>query len=407
MSATVPLSTELPRWKTVLFSAVLILLAGAILELSATWYLKSFQGYDGKHLLQYEFDPYKNVLPTRSYANTRGVRHNSQGFRHPSDVTLQKPAGTYRIFLMGGSTAYGTGGLWPHIQRDYAYLNDSLTISAYLERDLTAALPGGLVEVINAAIPSTWTHHHLIYLNQTILRYDPDMVLFLDGFNDFFAFDEAHDQFADYSYKEHSYIIMGDPTVYSLAYMDSWWLFRKSAFANVTMNALRTLKQLLAPKRDRPPLDVEKSLAGLKHVFPRSALKMQRRIGLILRDERVPAVFMLQPFLILERDHKSMTPIERKLFDFNVSSYLPNYEAFMHAAVPYIRDQETSMARDVGAHFIDLTGIYAGVPEQIYTDYCHLTPFGNELLARYVGERIIPWIKADLAPKAARTRRAG
>lgn len=408
MSATVQSSSELPRWKRVLFSSFVIVLAGSILELSATWYLKRFEGHDGEHLLQYEFDPYKNVLPTRNYVNTRGIHHNSQGFRRLTEVRLQKPPGTYRIFLLGGSTAYGTGGLWPHLQHDYAYLNDSQTIAAYLERHLAAALPGKNVEVINAAIPSTWTHHHLIYLNQTILRYDPDMVLFLDGFNDFFFFDESHDQFSSYSYKEHSYVIMGDPTLYSLAYMDSWWLFRKSAFANVTMKALRTLKQLLAPKPDRTPLDVEKSLAGLKHVFPRSALTMQRRLGLILRDEGVTAVFLLQPLLILERDHKPMPPIERQLFDFNVSSYLPNYEAFMHSAVPYIRDQEESMARDVGAHFIDLTGIYARVPEQIYTDYCHLTPFGNALLARYVGQRIMPVIKAGMVRKAAaRSRRAG
>jgi len=378
----------------VLFSGVLTLLAGAILEYSSIWYLKRFEGYDGKHLVQYEFDPYKNVLSTRNYVNTRGIHHNSVGFRHSTEVTRHKPSGAYRIFLMGGSTAYGLGGLWPNIQRDYGILPDSVTIDAYLGRYLAAALPGKSVEIINAAIPSMWTHHHFIYLNQTILKYDPDMVLFLDGYNDFFFFDEAHDQFANYSYTEHSYVIMGDPTLYSLVYMDSWWLFRKSAFANVTMKALRTLKQLLAPKPRRTPLDVEKTLAGLRHVFPRSALTMQRRIGLILRDEGVTAVFMLQPLLILERSQKPMPPIERKLFDFNAASYLPGYEAFMHSAIPYILDQEERMASHVGAHFLDLTAIYDGVPEQVFTDYCHLTPLGNELLARYVGERIIPWIKA-------------
>ena len=53
------------------------------------------------------------------------------------------------------------------------------------------------------------------------------------------------------------------------------------------------------------------------------------------------------------------------------------------------------MARDVGAHFIDLTGIYAGIPEQVYTDYCHLTPAGNTLLARYVEQRMFRLILHD------------
>jgi lysophospholipase L1-like esterase len=54
--------------------------------------------------------------------------------------------------------------------------------------------------------------------------------------------------------------------------------------------------------------------------------------------------------------------------------------------------QETAMANELGTNFIDLTGIYAGVPDQIFTDYAHLTPLGNELLAKHVVERILPLI---------------
>jgi len=110
-------AATLPRWKSVLFWIILATIVLGTLELAATWYLKLFEGYDGKHLLQYEFDPYKNVLPTRNYVDTRGIHHNSQGFRRLSDVPVEKPANTYRIFLMGGSTAYGTGSLFTRIQR--------------------------------------------------------------------------------------------------------------------------------------------------------------------------------------------------------------------------------------------------------------------------------------------------
>ena len=394
-------SAPLPRWKTILFSLVLVFLVCGVLEVAARWYLKLFEGFDGQHLMQYEFDPYKSNRPTPNYVDTRGIHHNGQGFRRLSDVSVQKPAGTYRIFLMGGSAAYGQGGLWPHIQRDYAVIKDSETISANLERYLADSFPSKRIEVINAAIISDWTHHHLIYLNQTVLNYHPDMVLFMDGFNDFFFTDKDHDQFASYAYQERSRVIMGDPTLYSLAYMNGWWLFRKSAFANVAMRALRNLKLLLRRHGERTPFDVGRAMEGLQEVFPRSALRMDRRIGLLLQDERITAVFMLQPMLILERNHKPMPQIEQKLFDFYVASYIPNYEALMRQAVPYVRDQEASMARQVGGHFIDLTPIYAGVPEQVYTDYCHLTPLGNALLARYVGNKIIRWIRADMARNAA------
>ncbi|HUK21868.1 MAG TPA: SGNH/GDSL hydrolase family protein [Gemmatimonadales bacterium] len=387
---------ELARWKRVLFSLILLCFTLGTLELGARLYLRVFEGYDGKHLMRYVFDPYKNVLPTPNYVDTRGVHHNAQGFRRATEVPVTKPAGTYRIFLMGGSTAYGLGGMWPQLQRQFVVVRDSETISAYLERLLQDSLPGRKIEVINAAITSTWTHHHLIYLNQTILQYHPDMVLFLDGYNDFYFHDEGHDQFESYPYQSQSALIMGEPTLYSLLYMDAWWLFRRSAFANLTMRALRTVKQLLERHTNRTPVDINQAMAGLRDVFPRSALTMDRRIGLILRDAGVRAVFMLQPMLILERDRKPMPSIERKLFDFEVASYLPNYEQFMLQAVPYVRAQEEATARDVGATFLDLTGLYAGVSRQTFTDYCHLTPLGNAILARYVASRILPMIRHDV-----------
>src|SRR4029079_12323193 len=76
-----------------------------VLELSAYVYLRVFTGYDGEHLMTYQFDDYKNIQLTRGYQNTRGVFHNGQGFRRSSETSRLKPAGTYRVFIMGASTA--------------------------------------------------------------------------------------------------------------------------------------------------------------------------------------------------------------------------------------------------------------------------------------------------------------
>ena len=249
----------------------------AVLELIAGLYLRVTRGYDGTHLYEFEFDPYKNILPARNFVDTRGVRHNSVGFRRSSEVSRTKPPNTYRVFLMGGSTAYGTGGLWPHLQREFAVLTNEETIDAYLERLLTEALPGTRVEVINAAITSTWTHHHLIYLNQTLLGYDPDMVLFLDGYNDFYHVGQDHDQFGSFLYTTQASGIMGEPTLGALARANGWWLYRKSALAYVSIRALRTLKLVVtAPFEDETPTDERGSRdrgarAGVPTARPRHA----------------------------------------------------------------------------------------------------------------------------------------
>jgi len=389
------LAVPISRRKLWLFRLILIAIVLGVLQLSAYVYLRVARGYDGQHLMQYEFDPYKNILPTRNYVDTRGIRHNSVGFRRSAEVSRAKPPGTIRIFLMGGSTAYGLGSLWTHIQRDYAVIRNDQTIDAYLERQLSAEFPNTKIEVINAAITSTWTHHSLIYLYQTILGYDPDIVLFLDGYNDFFFTDHGHDQFASYTYNETSNIVEGEPTVSNLVAMNGWWLFRRFALTHVLGRAGRELKLIVShPRANRKPMDPEREFAGLKQVFPRSAGATHERIGVLLRHEGVDAVFMLQPILILERGRAQATPVEKALFDFNAKEYLPNYEAFMHLATPWIAQWETAMAQRVGGTFLDLTGIFDGVSGQVFTDYCHLTPHGNEVLAAAIRPRIAALIRA-------------
>jgi len=366
-----------------------------VLEFSAILYLKAFRGYDGEHLIQYEFDPYKNILPTRNFVDTRGIRHNSQGFRHDGDVSLAKPEGTYRIFLMGGSTAYGLGGLWSHIQRDFEVIDNSETIAAFLQKDIQRALPGVVVEVVNAAITSTWTHHHLIYLNQTVLKFSPDMIVFVDGFNDYYEYSDSHDQFSSYAYQEQSHVIMGEPTLYTLAYTNMWWLYRKSAFAYLTFRTLRDLKRAFSSGPDNTPLNVEDTLPKLKKVFSNNALNMLKRISLLVESEDIEAVFVLQPMLILERE-RAMPSVERQLFEFNIESWKANYEAFSKEAVKLVAPLAKVVVEKNGAHFVDATRIYSGAEGQIFTDYAHLTPLGNQLLAQHIADFVIPVVKADL-----------
>src|ERR1051326_3918998 len=79
----------LPRWKRVLFTGILVILVLGIPEILAALYLRAFEGYDGRHLYQYVYDPYKNILPTPNYVDTRGIRHNSAGFRRSTEVLRQ------------------------------------------------------------------------------------------------------------------------------------------------------------------------------------------------------------------------------------------------------------------------------------------------------------------------------
>ena len=225
--------------------AVMALVCLGVLELSAYAYLRLFAGYDGEHLMSYQFDDYKNIRLTPGYRNTRGVMHNRQGFRRSTDTARVKPAGVYRVFLMGGSAAYGLQSLSRYGQEKYSVIRNDETIDHYLEQYLNQRLSGARVEVINAAITSHYSHHHLIYLNQVILKYSPDMIVFFDGFNDYYAYQHGFDQFRDYAYQERAHQMLDTPSVPAWMSYSGWWLFRKSHAVHVAGRTLQPIWQQL------------------------------------------------------------------------------------------------------------------------------------------------------------------
>jgi hypothetical protein len=86
--------------------------------------------------------------------------------RRIEHVAQPEPDGTYRVFLMGGSAAYGApaGAPFPHVS-----IRNDQSIDAKLEQRLRDAVPGKRVEVINAAVTAYWTQQHLIYLLEHLL----------------------------------------------------------------------------------------------------------------------------------------------------------------------------------------------------------------------------------------------
>ena len=369
---------------------LMVLLGISTLEVASYSYLRVFEGYDGEHLMTYEFDEYKNIKPTPNYHNTNGIHHNAQGFREDSDTSREKDANTYRIFIMGGSTAYGLQSMSRFGQDKYSIIRNNETIDAYLEEYLRGKAGNKKVEVINAAITSQYSHHHLIYLNQTILKFHPDMVVFIDGFNDYFQYVQGFDQFRDYGYQERAHLYLGPPTIEAWAGYTGWWLFRKSHFIHVASKTLRPIWvsiRSIGGKRAR--IDLEDALHNLEANSQANFVKMVERNSLILRHEEVVPVFVLQPELAFKQS-KVLSPLEQQIYAELDQQWQENFVEFKNRARPLVVDHLQKSTTRTGSVFLDMTDIYGGFDGDAYTDYCHLTPMGNKLLAERIGERILP-----------------
>ena len=96
------------------------------------------------------------------------------GYADQTNFRMPKPAGTVRIFLVGESAAKG----YPQPR--------NLSMSAFLQEMLQTAWPGRTVETINLGTTAV-ASFPLAYQVRDALRYDPDLIIFYVGNNEFFG----------------------------------------------------------------------------------------------------------------------------------------------------------------------------------------------------------------------------
>lgn len=150
------------------------------------------------------YNPYRGheLNPDFKSADTGNDRlHSSDGFRAGRVLPVEKPAGEYRIFLLGGSAAYGLGADAPYPR--HASLRTDETIDHFLEERLNRELSpktGKRYTVTNAAVVAYHTFQHVVHVNERLYRYSPDLLVFLDGHNDYYLCNPDYNPLLDYQY---------------------------------------------------------------------------------------------------------------------------------------------------------------------------------------------------------------
>ncbi len=127
------------------------------------------------------FVEYDSLRGWRNIPNARGdyatdeyrvfLNYNSRGVRGP-EIPYAKPAGTYRIVVLGDSFVEGYS-----VQRDER-------VTEVLQRLLNDAQPSRRFEVIALGTAGYSTDQELIWLESEGLRYQPDLVVLLFHPND-------------------------------------------------------------------------------------------------------------------------------------------------------------------------------------------------------------------------------
>jgi lysophospholipase L1-like esterase len=128
------------------------------------------------------------------------LRINMFGFRDERQSYLAKPEKTVRVFITGGSTAWGSGAS-----------SQKRTISYVLEQILNERVSpatGYRYEVISTAFPAWSTTQEKLLIQQRLVDMHPDVILMFSGNNDVHWALQGRDVRWFYSYMDQNYLTL-------------------------------------------------------------------------------------------------------------------------------------------------------------------------------------------------------
>jgi|SRR6185312_11907918 len=365
------------NFKYVLFLTIFTL---AILEIGCRIYMSRVLQKSANP--KFCFDSYRIYKHVPNFHEGDGKRDwiviDAQGFRRTTDVSLRKPAHTFRVFLLGGSAAHGISSAAPY---PIKHLYPDETIDAYLEKELKAKHPGYNIEVINAAVTGYQVFQHTSYLLSELLDYDPDLVIFFDGANDHFVNNTDYNYYGDNIYQFWKPRLVNPSIAGSFNYF-MLWLSKYSCMARLYMSwemnsdASHAATQKYDLVSSKKFSNKEAFIEAHKQVARKQFLRSIETNISILKNNHIECIICLQPMQIF-RDSTLYSPAEQSF------AHLKDFSDYK-ILYPTVLEELKELTRRYNVSFVDVNNTFNDPKyksQQLFIDYCHLNAMGSEVSA--------------------------
>ncbi|MGC8657857.1 MAG: discoidin domain-containing protein [Desulfomonilaceae bacterium] len=333
------------------------------------------------------------------YNIIRGNRYeyaNNAGFRDPREISAEKPADEFRIFLTGGSTAYGLGPIGQAAAAtDYYTVEFRETIAHCLEMILNSNPPieGKKIRVYNTAV---WGHafqHLLIRYPVKLRNYQPDMVISLDGANELPLISKIDPNW-NYFHEGQYNNILRDIFSYSATGFSSYltlWL-KNNTYLMTYLWSGQDIFQEMNVRSHKGVADSQAipNEAGkdIPNVMDAKSTELDRNIATVVRtvedysallkNDEIPHILGLQPWFYL-----SKKPLNQKeKFINEIEGYRQYYGMPSDKVYKLLIDKLVDSAKKKGYFLVDFSEYFDDVSQWVFTDWCHLTGGANYLIAK-------------------------
>ncbi|MEM9529605.1 MAG: SGNH/GDSL hydrolase family protein [Pseudomonadota bacterium] len=275
------------------------------------------------------------------------INVNAEGIRS----SWTPPAPEWVIWLLGGSTVWGTGA------------RDDATLPSALARALQAQ--GIAARVINLGESGYVSGQAQVrFLRRLEQHPAPDLVVFYGGVNDVYAAfqagrpgvsqNEAHRQ-ADFRATDG---------------LDNWL-----QAAPAVLEGVSRLRGALQPATQPDPTELGAQVARI-YAHRVSASRA------VAESAETPSLFFWQPTVF---SRTSRPPSEEAI---------AGASAARHAALQAAADESVRQVMMGAPGFSDLSGVFNKIQEPLFLDFCHLSERGNALVA----QAMLPQVIEALAP---------
>ncbi len=329
---------------------------------------KSVRGTQSGMLMTNETSNYQ-LVPSCEYPLWGGVlRIDRNGFRSGYDVALEKPPGSVRVFLTGGSGAFGWG------------VPDGQDLASFLREEFAGGIEGKPVELICAGVPYFGSYQEANWYIHVLSAFQPDLVVVLDGRNDVvFAILDGR------AWKSVWAGGVGELPFYDPVEVPAPRGSGRFGDFLLASSAYCRLFDLVNPSA---PKEREIFSPGVRFPEPDGYVDM-RFVDQMLRHHELLAsqaqrdgvnvILALQPVIFVSR---TLTSEESEYV-----SPRRNLPQVVQRVWPSVREAAKRLSVG-GAVSIDLTEAFADEAGTVYLDECHYNSHGNRILAQVLAPRI-------------------
>ena len=313
--------------------------------------IKQNQICEDSNSIMYEVDGILKFIPNQ---NMETININSHGFRG-HDFSEKKDLDTYRIFIVGGSTIFGSGTT-----------SDDTTIPSFLQKKFEAIHSDQKIEILNAGIGSAYSYSEKYLIENYLIKFQPDLIIIYSGGND------ANNRYGV------EYTVPGIPISQLIPYVD-------------TTDSVGLAKKFIKEINYRSPFVLMKIYKGMEQNFTPSESTTNQvqelwttRMGEICKannDVGIKTIILVQP--MLGSGNKQLSTDEKIL--------LENYGAYMEDTLDILNKIAGSLVEleNICHGTYDLRMIFDDVKEPLLFDHVHVTDLGNEIVAEEIYEILI------------------